>query len=483
MEALTSIRGQFSRFILVYAWANSAVVALAGLVTGQPIILPLIMAVVVSLVISWGCLNAPHAAATRITGGAGLVAYPAILVFQFAGHPWQIDLHMYFFAALALSVVWCDWRPVLSGAASTAVHHLALNFVLPWAVFPDGADFGRVMLHAIIVVVETMVLMWIAHRILLTFAQSDRALEIAAKARADAEDLARREAEEKKREAQWATRLKTLTQDFDQNISGAVSVVSTSAHEMGSVSGRMEGVAEKTSEGISGVLNAAETAVARVEEVNAATRELESSMGEVQNLVAKAEQTAKATSERASHADATVKTLDSAASRIGEVVHLINDIASQTNLLALNATIEAARAGNAGKGFAVVANEVKQLAGQTARATGEIEQQISAVQSSSRDAVSVLATIIEDIASINAIAQEISGAIETQGSALNEIERSAYAASSAVGESDHAAKNFQAAVEETTASSTAVAQSSSALEKQAEHLHAVVTHFIKELHA
>jgi methyl-accepting chemotaxis protein len=439
------------------------------------------MAVVVSLVVSWGCLSAPLSAATRITGGAGLVAYPAILVFQFAGHPWQIDLHMYFFAALALSVVWCDWRPVLSGAASTAVHHLVLNFVLPWAVFPDGADFGRVVLHAVIVVVETMVLMWIAHRILLTFAQSDRALEIAAKA--DAEDLARREAEEKKREAQWATRLKSLTLDFDQNISGAVSVVSASAHEMGAVSGRMEGVAEKTSDGISGVLNAAETAVARVEDVNVATRELESSMGEVQNLVTKAEQTAKATSERANHADATVKALDSAASRIGEVVHLINDIASQTNLLALNATIEAARAGDAGKGFAVVANEVKQLAGQTARATGEIEQQISAVQNSSRDAVSVLATIIEDIASINAIAHDISGAIETQGSALNEIERSASAASSAVGESDHAAKDFQAAVEETTASSVAVARSSSALEKQAEHLHAVVSHFIKDLHA
>ncbi|SIS86039.1 methyl-accepting chemotaxis protein [Insolitispirillum peregrinum] len=482
MTALSSIRSRFSRFVLLFSWANVGIVALAGLVSGQPVLLPTLMAVMVAAVASVGCLRAPQAETTRITGGAVLAAFPAILVFQFAGHPWQIDLHMYFFAALALSVVWCDWRPVLSGAASTAVHHLVLNFVLPWAVFPDGADFFRVVLHAVIVVLETAVLMWIAAQIVSAFASSEQALHVAAQAQADAEELARREALEKAAEAAWAARLRSLTAEFDETISGAVSAVSQSADEMGSVSGRMKAVARKTSDGIQDVLNAADVAVNSVDDVGSATERLETTVHEVRSLVHQAEQIAKAASERAAEADSTVKTLDTSANRIGEILHLINTIASQTNLLALNATIEAARAGEAGKGFAVVANEVKQLASQTAHATSEIEQQISAVQTSSQDAVQALGTIINDISTLNGIAQDIANAVDQQSSAVTEIERSSQVATSAVQQSDQAAEHFQIAVQETTASSSAVAETSETLGQQAHHLRLVVDRFIADLH-
>ncbi len=74
----------------------------------------------------------------------------SVFTFQFAGHPWQIDMHMYFFAALACLVAYCDYRPILAGTVAVALHHLVLNFILPAAIYPGGADLGRVVLHAVI---------------------------------------------------------------------------------------------------------------------------------------------------------------------------------------------------------------------------------------------------------------------------------------------------------------------------------------------
>src|SRR5690606_15387606 len=120
-----------------------------------------------------------------------------------------------------------------------------------------------------------------------------------------------------------------------------------------------------------------------------------------------------------------VAELTEAANKIGDIIHLINDIASQTNLLALNATIEAARAGEAGKGFAVVAGEVKSLAGQTARATEEISTQIGAIQSATTKSVDAIRSISDIIAEISGISQEINSSVEQQNQATREIASSA----------------------------------------------------------
>jgi methyl-accepting chemotaxis protein len=127
--------------------------------------------------------------------------------------------------------------------------------------------------------------------------------------------------------------------------------------------------------------------------------------------------------EQAQRTDARINALSQAAEKIGDVTKLITTIAEQTNLLALNATIEAARAGEAGRGFAVVAQEVKALAGQTAKATSEISAQIAEIQTATHDSVTAMKEIGGTIGRVSEIAASIAAAVEQQGAATNEIAR------------------------------------------------------------
>ncbi len=169
-----------------------------------------------------------------------------------------------------------------------------------------------------------------------------------------------------------------------------------------------------------------------VQAVAAGAEELVSSVAEISRGITDASVVAAKGVDEAKRTVAIVADLADAAKRIGDVVRLIADIASQTNLLALNATIESARAGDAGKGFSVVAGEVKNLAGQTAKATEDIASQISRVQSATADAVDAISAISRTIGQINEISATIAGAAEEQNAVVREISSNMQSAADAV---------------------------------------------------
>ncbi|MDX2101480.1 MAG: methyl-accepting chemotaxis protein [Alphaproteobacteria bacterium] len=219
------------------------------------------------------------------------------------------------------------------------------------------------------------------------------------------------------------TQVVQLANDFESTIKAVVSTLSGASEELDSSSRALQHAASGASEEATTVGSIAEQATTNVETVAAAAEELAASIQEIGRQVADAAGIANEASTQVQQTGSAVDSLDRAARRIGEVVDLITAIAQQTNLLALNATIEAARAGEAGKGFAVVASEVKSLANQTAKATDEIQAQITSIQSETKRVVESIREIVDTIGRVNGITTAIAAAVEEQGAATTEISR------------------------------------------------------------
>ena len=218
-------------------------------------------------------------------------------------------------------------------------------------------------------------------------------------------------------------RVDGITREFESMIGEIVNTVSSASTQLEASAGTLTATAERAQELTTMVAAASEEASTNVQSVASATEEMASSVNEISRQVQDSARMAGDAVNEARKTNDRVSELSKAAARIGDVVELINTIAGQTNLLALNATIEAARAGEAGRGFAVVASEVKALAEQTAKATGEIGQQINGIQSATQDSVNAIKEISGTIEKLSEISSAIAAAVEQQGAATQEISR------------------------------------------------------------
>jgi methyl-accepting chemotaxis protein len=384
--------------------------------------------------IAFGARLAVHGQlAARMVIGAALMGSISLMVGTAAGAAWQVDLHMYYFAGLALLAAYCDVRVILLGAGLVAAHHLGLSLVAPALVFPGGGDLGRVVLHVVILVLEAAALTGMIATIHALVAEAGRSLEgaDAARVQAEAAHAALEQAQAEATHTRTAT-LAAAAGELEATLHAAVQELNRAAGAMDAQAHTLAGSADSGAAHAHDVAHNVGAASAEVQSLAAAVEQLAASVGAISEQMARA-------SEGGAKADAqvlatgeVVRALEGDAAVIGDVVSLINDIASRTNLLALNATIEAARAGEAGRGFAVVAGEVKALAVQTARATGDISRRIASLQAGSQRAVQAITAIGEAVAVITGTTTAIAGTMEQQQAAASAISANVQRAASSV---------------------------------------------------
>ncbi|MFD2184114.1 methyl-accepting chemotaxis protein [Rhodoplanes azumiensis] len=288
---------------------------------------------------------------------------------------------------------------------------------------------------------------------------------------------------EKRAVAERKAEMQKLADTFEAAVGEIIETVSSASTELEAAAGTLTRTAETTQSLATRVASASEQASTNVQSVASATNEMASSVHEISRQVQESSRIANEAVRQAEKTDSRINQLSQAASRIGDVIKLITAIAEQTNLLALNATIEAARAGEAGKGFAVVAQEVKALAAQTGKATGDISAQIAEMQSATSDSVTAIKEIGGTIGKIAEIAATIAAAVEEQGAATSEIARNVQQAASGTTEVATNIGEVDRGAAETGSASSQVLSSAQSLSSESNRLKLEVGKFLNTIRA
>jgi methyl-accepting chemotaxis protein len=412
-----------------------------------------------------------------------LVGQISLLVFIFDGHPWQIEMHFYYFVILALLAGFCHWGILIAAATLTAAHHLTLNAFLPEAIFSGGTDFLRVVIHAVAVVLETAMLIGIAHHIRLTIARAQGAHEQAEMAAAELERTASQRDRDLAATTTRANQMSEMLERFKHEMKNSTDILHLAAQTLKADAGGLDSSAARANTESTAAASGANEAAREVQAAAAAGGQLAASIGEVGANAARSSQLAACAVSEAEKTTETIDKLVSATDEIGKVSELISAIAAQTNLLALNATIEAARAGESGRGFAVVAQEVKALAGETANATKEISRRIAAMQQETNHSVEAIRSISGTIRQLDDFSARIAQAVEEQAATAREIAANVNAAANGVGQIGGAIVQFDNVATQASRSANKLNEAAAKVADQTDRIREQVRMLTEEIRA
>lgn len=296
-------------------------------------------------------------------------------------------------------------------------------------------------------------------------------------------DLRASQAEEQSTKAQRQVIVDQAIKQFEASATDSISKVTRSADDMQQSAQSLTALAEDTTQKSMVVASSSEEATSNVQTVASAAEQLSASISEISRQVNESADMSREAVEQAEATGNQVNSLVQAAQKIGDVVSLIQDIAEQTNLLALNATIEAARAGDAGRGFAVVASEVKGLAEQTGRATDQIAQLITDIQSSTSTSVTSIQVISEKIQAMDTIASAIAASVDQQGAATQEIASNVQQAATGTQDVSSNIAGVNEATQQTGAAAAQVLGGSKELAQEADGLRKNISSFLDSIRA
>lgn len=511
MNVIDDIRASMSRFLTFALWGHVLLVGLVSILVGQDGTLwAVLVAAAIAAVPSVIYFTQGNTEILRYLASVALVLMAAMLVLTLRGHAWQIDMHMYFFAVLALLSIYCDPKVIIVTAGTIALHHLIFNFTVPSWVFPEGAAFGRVIFHAVVVVVESVALFWLAVKLREAFRTGEKAEQKAAEeaehARAEAAEAAK--AKEQAEEALAAAKLAQeevqnleqgseaererlaqdasaerarMADDFEQSMSGLMAEIAEVSHKLEEEAELLNRISSETENALKAATGATGNVSGNVNAVASAAEEMSASIGEINRQVNMSASVADTARGHAQDSEKRIHELADRADKINDVLKMIGDIAEQTNLLALNATIEAARAGDAGKGFAVVASEVKSLANQSANATEEIGKLLAGIRDATGDAVNVNKQIVEVVGQISENSEGIAAAVQEQSSATEEIARSAQSAAADTIEAGRSVENMRAVADQISDAAKVTADAVSSLAEKTTSLSAKADEFTNSM--